>query len=107
MAELEAAAAAAKAAAAEAAAAVEAAPEAYAVASAGERMRRANPKYVPREWMLVEAYSAAERGDYAPLHALLHVLTTPYDEHTAQTASRFYQRAPAGSEQQGGLGFMS
>ena len=30
-----------------------------------ERMRRANPKYVPREYMLVEAYEAAEVGDYS------------------------------------------
>ena len=28
----------------------------------GEGMRRASPKYVPREWMLAEAYEAAERG---------------------------------------------
>ena len=28
----------------------------------GDSMRLASPKFVPREWMLVEAYEAAERG---------------------------------------------
>ena len=72
----------------------------------GEGMRAASPKYVPREWMLVEAYEAAERGDYAPLHALHAVLSRPYDEQP-EVASRFYRRAPHGSDQQGGVGFMS
>jgi hypothetical protein len=43
-------------------------------------MRRASPKYVPREWLLAEAYLAAERGDAAPLAALQRVLANPFDE---------------------------
>lgn len=35
-----------------------------------ERMRMANPKYVLREWMLVDAYSAAGSGDEAFLQEL-------------------------------------
>jgi uncharacterized protein YdiU (UPF0061 family) len=74
-------------------------------AAVSERMRSANPKYVPREWMLVQAYTAAEGGEYGPLHTLLEVLTRPYDEQPR--AARFYRPAPEGSELQGGVGFMS
>lgn len=34
-------------------------------------MRLASPKYVPREWMLVQAYRAAQEGDYAVLETLV------------------------------------
>ena len=69
-------------------------------------LRRTNPKYVPREWMLHEAYSAAELGDHQPLHALHELLKRPYEEQPA-AASRYFARAPPGSERQGGIGFMS
>ena len=75
-------------------------------AAIGDAMRRASPKYVPREWMLAEAYGAAEQGDYALVRSLHELLTTPYDEHP-EAATRFYRRRPAGVEQQGGIGFMS
>merc|ERR1719482_2293932 len=32
---------------------------------AATRMRCVSPKYVPREWMLLQAYTAANGGDYA------------------------------------------
>lgn len=35
------------------------------------KMRLASPKYVPREWMLVQAYRAAQEGDYSVLHTLV------------------------------------
>ncbi|MFN9898248.1 MAG: hypothetical protein ACK55Z_05510, partial [bacterium] len=34
-------------------------------AGAQARMLKENPKFVPREWMLVEAYDAANKGDFA------------------------------------------
>jgi uncharacterized protein YdiU (UPF0061 family) len=33
-------------------------------------MRALSPKYVPREWMLVDAYTAAYDGDYGLVHEL-------------------------------------
>jgi len=71
-----------------------------------ETMRMANPKYVPREWLLHEAYEAAERGDHAPLHRLQQVLLRPYDEQPA-AEEHYYRQRPPGAELQGGLGFMS
>ncbi|KAL1518748.1 hypothetical protein AB1Y20_003033 [Prymnesium parvum] len=72
----------------------------------GQSIRSVCPKFVPREWMLHEAYSAAERGDHQPLLALHELLKRPYDEQPA-VANRYYVRAPPGVEQQGGIGFMS
>ena len=56
--------------------------------------------------MLAGAYEAAERGEYAPLRELHELLRRPYDEQP-EHAARFYRRAPHGSDQQGGVGFMS
>ena len=41
----------------------------------------ASPKYVVREWMLENAYKAAERNDYEPMRTLHQLFKTPYDEH--------------------------
>jgi uncharacterized protein YdiU (UPF0061 family) len=43
-------------------------------------MKRASPKYIPREWMLVKAYQDAERGEYETIHALSRLFENPYDE---------------------------
>ena len=45
-----------------------------------ETMRLANPRYVPRNWLLQEAIDAATAGDLAPLHTLQAVLRHPYDD---------------------------
>ena len=54
--------------------------------AASAAMKQASPKYVPREWMLVDAYKNAEKkrdrpGNYRPLRKLHQLLKTPYDEH--------------------------
>lgn len=64
--------------------------------AASAAMKQASPKYVPREWMLVDAYKNAEKkrertgngkeemeipGNYEPLRKLHQLLKTPYDEH--------------------------
>ena len=81
-------------------------PSGFDAAAVSAAMRLASPKYVPREWMLAEAYEAAERGEYAPLRELHELLRRPYDEQPDR-ADRYYRRRPAGAEQQGGIGFMS
>jgi uncharacterized protein YdiU (UPF0061 family) len=45
-----------------------------------ERMRRANPKYVFRNYLAQQAIDALEGGDAAPLERLMRVLEHPYDE---------------------------
>jgi uncharacterized protein YdiU (UPF0061 family) len=43
-------------------------------------MRRANPAYIPRNHRIEEMIAAAERGDLAPLEALLEVVASPFEE---------------------------
>lgn len=68
-------------------------------------MKRASPKYIPRESMLVEAYTAAQKGDHSVVAALLALFRRPYDEQP-YFGEKYYIRAP-GAERQGGIGFMS
>jgi uncharacterized protein YdiU (UPF0061 family) len=50
-------------------------------AERSERMRRANPKYVLRNWVAQEAIAAAQRGEFGLIDSLRRVLAAPYDEH--------------------------
>lgn len=73
--------------------------------AAAAAMRAASPKYVPREWMLAAAYSAAEAGDAGPVLELLEIFRRPFDEQPGAEA-RFYRRQPDGTAERGGLGRM-
>jgi uncharacterized protein YdiU (UPF0061 family) len=46
-------------------------------------MRSLNPAVIPRNHKVEEALQAGEKGDFDPLHALLHAIDKPYqdDEH--------------------------
>ena len=71
------------------------------------RMRLHNPRFVPREWMLVEAYDAAAAGDFGPVEKLLELFSRPYDEQTAaEGESRFFRRELA-MESKPGVAFMT
>jgi uncharacterized protein YdiU (UPF0061 family) len=49
-----------------------------------ERMNRANPKYVFRNYLAQLAIDALEGGDASVMERLLGVLQHPYDEQPAQ-----------------------
>ena len=70
-------------------------------AAAARVMRAVSPKFVPREWMLLAAYTAAEAGDLAPLHELATLFADPYAEQPSMDA-KYYRRAPAGTYDNGG-----
>ena len=57
------------------------------------RMRQVSPKYVPRNWMLMEAYEAAESGSFQLAQELLNLFSSPYDEHP-EFESRYFRLAP-------------
>lgn len=60
---------------------------------AKERMNRVNPKYILREYMLVEAYSKAMSGDFGMVHELYKLIRCPYDEQP-ELEPKYYRRAP-------------
>ena len=88
-----------------------------------ERMRMASPKYVLREWMLVEAYSKAspssirsplfplsiksKDADESVIHELFELTKNPYDEGTDEQDEKYYRRAPDAALKAGGTAFMS
>jgi serine/tyrosine/threonine adenylyltransferase len=71
------------------------------------RMLKTNPKYVLREWMLVEAYQNAAQDDESELFALYQLIQHPYDEGTTREVERYYRRAPEEALLAGGTAFMS
>jgi len=75
-------------------------------AAVAARLRAVNPKYVPREWMLAEAYSAASQGDYSVVHELHALFQRPYDEQPDMEA-KYFRCAPKEALTKGGLAFMS
>ncbi len=60
-----------------------------------EAMDRVNPLYIPRNHQVEYALTAATDGDLKPLHALLDVITRPFDERPELEA--YTQPAPADS----------
>ncbi|MBL9133353.1 MAG: YdiU family protein [Verrucomicrobiaceae bacterium] len=58
-------------------------------------MRRHNPAFIPRNHKVEEALTAANEGDLEPLHALLDVVTRPW-EHGRELPA-FRDAGPAGA----------
>jgi serine/tyrosine/threonine adenylyltransferase len=59
-------------------------------------MRRANPAFIPRNHRVEQALEAGvERGDFAPFHKLLAIITRPYEDQPENVA---YAEPPASGE---------
>lgn len=72
-----------------------------------ERMIKANPKFVLREWMLVDAYKGAAKNNYAVAKGLHELVQHPYDEGTEDQVKNYYRRTPEKVQMSGGTAFMS
>ncbi|MFC3094315.1 hypothetical protein DRW07_14495 [Alteromonas sediminis] len=59
-----------------------------------ERMKKVNPKYTWREWLIVPAYQQAASGNFTLIEELQQVLNHPYDEQSADVESKFYCKRP-------------
>ena len=57
--------------------------------------------------MLVEAYTAAEAGDYSVIQTLQALFAAPYDEHNEALADRYYRKTPREMRAKGGVAYFS
>ena len=72
-----------------------------------EKMKRTNPKYTWREWLIVPAYQQAMQGDYALIKELQAVLSHPYDEQSQGVEDKYYRLRPKAFFDTGGVSHYS
>ncbi|MFL0798247.1 MAG: protein adenylyltransferase SelO family protein [Cellvibrionaceae bacterium] len=57
-------------------------------------MKKANPKYTWREWLVVPAYQQAMEGDYTLVKELQEVFSDPYGEQSQEIENKYYRLKP-------------
>jgi len=57
-------------------------------------MKRINPKYTWREWLIAPAYKKAEQGDYSLIKELQAVFNHPYDEKSSEMETKYERLKP-------------
>lgn len=72
-----------------------------------KQMKRVNPKYSLREWLVVPAYQQAMAGDYALLRQLQEIMTKPYDEQSKEIEEKYYKLKPTAFFNMPGVAFYS
>ena len=77
------------------------------VEAIAEQMKRVNPKYTLREWLLAPAYQQAVDGNYTLLRELQEVMTQPYAEQSKEVEDKYYKLKPSEFSDLGGLSHMS
>lgn len=71
------------------------------------QMKRVNPKYILREWLVAPAYQQAAEGDYALIQELQAVMTQPYAEQSKEVEAKYYRLKPSEFFAMGGVSHMS
>lgn len=71
------------------------------------KMKRVNPKYTWREWLVVPAYQKAMEGDYSLIKELQEVLNSPYEEQSQELEYKYYRLKPEGFFNAGGVSHYS
>jgi uncharacterized protein YdiU (UPF0061 family) len=72
-----------------------------------EQMKRVNPKYSLREWLLAPAYQQAITGNYALVRELQDVMTQPYAEQSQEVEEKYYRLKPSELSGLGGVSHLS
>lgn len=76
-------------------------------AEVSNRMKRINPKYAWREWLVVPAYQQAMQGDYSLIEELKQVFNAPYDEQSEEIEDKYYRLKPKALFNAGGISHYS
>jgi len=71
------------------------------------QMKRVNPKYSLREWLLAPAYQQAVTGNYALVRELQEVMTQPYAEQSKEVEEKYYRLKPTEFSDLAGVSHMS
>lgn len=71
------------------------------------QMKRVNPKYTLREWLLAPAYQQAATGNYDLIRELQVVMTQPYAEQSKEVEEKYYQLKPTEVSELAGVSHMS
>jgi uncharacterized protein YdiU (UPF0061 family) len=71
------------------------------------QMKRVNPKYSLREWLVVPAYQQAAKGNYTLIRELQDVMTQPYAEQSKDVEAKYYRLKPPEFFAVGGLSHLS
>jgi uncharacterized protein YdiU (UPF0061 family) len=74
---------------------------------ASNSMKKINPKYTWREWLIVPAYQQAALGDYSLIHELQEVLSNPYEEQSESVENKYYRLRPKEYFSAGGVSHYS
>ena len=70
-------------------------------------MKRFNPKYAWREWLIAPAYKKAEKGDYSLIKELQSVFINPYEEQSPEVETRYNRLKPQEFFRVGGISHYS
>ena len=81
--------------------------EAGDTAATSDAMKRRNPKYTWREWLVAPAYEQAAQGDFSLIQELQEVFSHPYDEQTAEVEAKVNRLRPREFFNAGGVSHYS
>ncbi len=70
-------------------------------------MKKVNPKFTWREWMILPAYEAAECGDYNLIREIQSILSNPYEEQSLEISQKYNRLKPREYFNNGGVSHYS
>ena len=70
-------------------------------------MKRVNPKYAWREWLIAPAYRKAEQRDYSLIKELQSVFSNPYEEQSSEVETKYDRTKPKDLFRVGGISHYS
>ena len=75
--------------------------------SISKSMKKFNPKYTWREWMIVTAYEEAEKGNYEKIKELQSIFSNPYQKQSLDIEQKYDRLKPSHFFNYGGVSHYS